>query len=150
MRSLEHLCITERPLVCPNFCIKPFNSWLKGCRDWDIPEEQRQYPGNWCPGNHADLLDYKNPLHLDVVDRYLRRMEEKRFQTRRSLVWNRFISRESQVLIYHCHEWGNNDPRLGEASSGIVLSSWVAGINLPQSRCWGFFVSSSDKKGIFT
>ena len=27
-------------------------------------------------------LVYKNPIHLDVVDRYLRRMGEKRFQTK--------------------------------------------------------------------
>ena len=38
---------------------------------------------------------------LIVVDRYLRIMGIKRFQTRRSLVWNRFIPYSSQVSIYH-------------------------------------------------
>ena len=38
---------------------------------------------------------------LTVVDRYLRLMGIKRFQTRRSLVWNRFIPHSSQVSIYH-------------------------------------------------
>ena len=38
---------------------------------------------------------------LIVVDRYLRLMGDKRFQTRRSLVWNRFIPHSSQVSIYH-------------------------------------------------
>ena len=38
---------------------------------------------------------------LIVVDRYLRRMGIKRFQTRQSLVWNRFIPHASQVSIYH-------------------------------------------------
>ena len=36
--------------------------------------------------------DYKTPLHLDVVDRYLRLMGDKT---------NRFIPHESQVSIYH-------------------------------------------------
>ena len=44
--------------------------------------------------------DYKNPLHLDVVGRYLRRMGTKRFQTRLRRVWNRFIPHESQASIY--------------------------------------------------
>ena len=47
------------------------------------------------------VKDYKNPLHIDVVDRYLRRMGIKRFQTRLRRVWNRFIPHESQVSIYH-------------------------------------------------
>ena len=29
------------------------------------------------------MIEYKDPLHFDAVDRYLRRMEDKRFQTRR-------------------------------------------------------------------
>ena len=37
---------------------------------------------------------------LIVVDRYLRLMGIKWFQTRRSLVWNRFIPHSSQVSIY--------------------------------------------------
>ena len=41
-------------------------------------------------------MDYKNPLHLDVVDRYLRRMGDKTIPD-----WNRFIPHESQVSIYH-------------------------------------------------
>ena len=36
--------------------------------------------------------DYKNPLPLDMVDRYLRRMGMKRFQSRLRRVWNRFVS----------------------------------------------------------
>ena len=47
-------------------------------------------------------MRYENdPLHLDVVDRYLRRMGDKRFQTRLRRVWNRFIPHESQLSIYH-------------------------------------------------
>ena len=42
--------------------------------------------------------DYKNPLHLDVVVRYLRWMGDK---TRLRRVWKRFIPYESQVSIYH-------------------------------------------------
>ena len=38
---------------------------------------------------------------LIVVDRYLRLMGIKRFQTRRSLVWNRFIPHSSHVSINH-------------------------------------------------
>ena len=38
---------------------------------------------------------------LIAVDRYLWLMGIKRFQTRRSLVWNRFIPHSSQVSIYH-------------------------------------------------
>ena len=40
--------------------------------------------------------DYKNPIHLDVVDRYLRRMGDKRFQTRLRRVWNRCIPMSSR------------------------------------------------------
>ena len=47
------------------------------------------------------MTDYKNPLHLDVVDLYLRRMGIKRYQTKLHRVWNRFIPHESQVSIYH-------------------------------------------------
>ena len=56
------------------------------------------------------VKDYKNPLHLDVVDRYLRRMGDKTIP--------------------------DEDARL-ESS----YPPFVAGIDLPQSRCCGFFVS---------
>ena len=58
---------------------------------------------------------YKNPLHLDVVDRYLRRMEDK--------------------------------PISDEAPPSLesFYPPWVAGIDLPQSRCCGFFVSFTNK-----
>ena len=61
------------------------------------------------------LRDYKNPLHLDVVDRYLRRMGDKTIPD--------------------------------EAPPSLVsfYPPWVVGIDLPQSRCCGFFVSFTNK-----
>ena len=59
--------------------------------------------------------DYKNPLHLDVVDRYLRRMGDKTIPD-------------------------SAEPRLES-----FYPPWVAGIDLPQSRCCGFFVSFTNK-----
>ena len=59
--------------------------------------------------------DYKNPLHLDVVDRYLRRMGDKTIP----------------------------DEALPSLES--FYPPWVAGIDLPQSRCCGFFVSFTNK-----
>ena len=55
--------------------------------------------------------DYKNPLHLDVVDRYLRRMGDKKI------------------------------PDEAPPSLESLYPPFVAGIDLPQSRCCGFFVS---------
>ena len=59
--------------------------------------------------------DYKNSPHLDVVDRYLRRMGDK--------------------------------PIPDEAPSSLELfyTPWVAGIDLPQSRYCGFFLSFTNK-----
>ena len=59
--------------------------------------------------------DYKNPLHLDVVDRYLRRMGDKTL------------------------------PDEAPPSLESFYPPWVAGIDLPQSRCCGFFVSFTNK-----
>ena len=59
--------------------------------------------------------DYKNPLHLDVVDRYLRRMGDKTI------------------------------PDEAPPSLESFYLPWVAGIDLPQSRCCGFFVSFTIK-----
>ena len=63
------------------------------------------------------MVDYKNPLHLDVVDWYLRRMGDKTI------------------------------PDKALPSLESFYSPWVAGIDLPlpQSRCCGFFVSSTNK-----
>ena len=61
------------------------------------------------------VLDYKNPLHLDVVDRYLRRMGDKTI------------------------------PDEAPPSLESFFSPWVTGIDLPQSRCCGFFVSFTNK-----
>ena len=44
---------------------------------------------------------HRNPLYLDVVARYLRRMGIRQFQTRLRRVWIRLISHESQVQIYY-------------------------------------------------
>ena len=57
--------------------------------------------------------DYKNPLHLDVVDRYLDDRGIKRFLTK------------------------------------LFYPPWVEGIDLPQSRGCGFFVSLTNKKECF-
>ena len=58
---------------------------------------------------------YKNPLQLDVVDRYLRRMGDKTI------------------------------PDEAPPSLESFYPPWVAGIDLPQSRCCGFFVSFTIK-----
>ena len=65
--------------------------------------------------------DYKNPLHLDVADRYLRWMGDKTI------------------------------PDEAPLSLESFYPPWVAGIDLPQSRCCGFFVSFTNKhnKGVF-
>ena len=65
--------------------------------------------------SHKELVDYKNPLHLDVVDPYLWRMGDK--------------------LI----------PDEAPPSLESFYPPWVAGIDLPQSRCCGFFVSFTNK-----
>ena len=49
----------------------------------------------------AAMVHYKNPIHLDVVDRYLRRMGDKTIPDEAPRVWSRFIPHESQVSIYH-------------------------------------------------
>ena len=79
------------------------------------------------PGGHLNIKmssyqyrdphvkDYKNPLHLDVVDRYLRRMGDKTI------------------------------PDEAPPSLESIYPPWVAGIDQPQSRCCGFFVSSTNK-----
>ena len=61
------------------------------------------------------VKDYKNPLHLVVVDRYLRRMGDKTI------------------------------PDEAPPSLESFYPPWVAGIDLPQSRCCGFFVSFTNK-----
>ena len=64
---------------------------------------------------NSHYKDYKNPLHFDVVDRYLRRMGDKTIP----------------------------DEALPSLES--FYPPWVAGIDLPQSRCCGFFVSFNNK-----
>ena len=66
-----------------------------------------------CRKSHCG--DYKNPLHLDVVDRYLRRRGDKTIP--------------------------------GEAPPSLesFYPPWVAGIDLPQSRCCGFLVSFTNE-----
>ena len=59
--------------------------------------------------------DYKNPQHLNVVDRYLRRMGDKTI------------------------------PDEAPPSLESFYPPWVAGIDLPQSRCCGLFVSFPNK-----
>ena len=59
--------------------------------------------------------DYKNPLHLDEVDRYPRRMGDKTI------------------------------PDEAPPSLESFYPPWIAGIDLPQSRCCGFFVSFTKK-----
>ena len=56
-----------------------------------------QTPGA-CLG-HPGVRNYKNPLHLHVVDRYLRRMGDKTIPDEALEVWNRLIPHESQVSI---------------------------------------------------
>ena len=58
----------------------------------------------------TEKWNYENPLYLDVVDRYLRRMGDKTI------------------------------PDEAPPSLESLYPTWVAGIDLPQSRC-GFFVS---------
>ena len=70
----------------------------------------------------APVADYENPLHLDVVDWYLRRMGDKTIQDE------------------------------APPSLESFYPPFAAGINLPQSKCSGFFVSSSPintNKGVF-
>ena len=80
------------------------------------------YQGAWglsinmvLAGMMISIIDYKNPLHLDVVDRYLRRMGDKTI------------------------------PDEAPPSLESFYPPWVAGIDLPQSRCCGFFVSFTYK-----
>ena len=66
-------------------------------------------------------MDHKNPLHLDVVDLYLRRMGDKAI------------------------------PDKAPPSLESFYPPWVAGVDLPQSRrCW-FFVSftNNTNTGVF-
>ena len=60
-------------------------------------------------------VDYKIPLHLDVVDRYLRRMVDKTIRDE------------------------------APPSLESFYPPWVAGIDLPQSMCCGSFVSFTNK-----
>ena len=70
-------------------------------------------PSYQCRDPH--VKDYKNPLHIDVVDRYLRRMGDTTI------------------------------PDEAPPSLESLYPPWVAGIDLPQSRCCGFFVSFTNK-----
>ena len=65
------------------------------------------------------MIDYKNPLHLDVVGRYLRRMGDKMI------------------------------PDEAPPSLESFYPAWVAGIDQPQPRCWGVFVFVSFWKAYF-
>ena len=61
-------------------------------------------------------IDDTNPLHIDVVDRYLRGMGDKTI------------------------------PDEFPPSLESFYPPWIAGINVPQSRCWEFLVSFTDKE----
>ena len=53
-------------------------------------------------GNDRDGdSDYKNPLHIDVVDRYLRRMGDKTIPDEAPPSLESFYPHESHVSIYH-------------------------------------------------
>ena len=69
----------------------------------------------WAKACYWHHTDYKNPLHLNVVDRYLRRMGDKTIPD-------------------------SAEPRLE-----LFYPPFVAGIDLPQSRCCGFYVSFKNK-----
>ena len=93
-------------LICPhNSC----RTWRYGQITWqnkghigvkprgwfDIKMSSYQYRKSHCG-------DYKNPLHLDVVDRYLRRMRTKRIPDEAPPSLGSFDPpHESQVSIYH-------------------------------------------------
>ena len=66
------------------------------------------------------MPDYKNPLHLEVADRYLRRMGNKTI------------------------------PDEAPPSQAQFYPPWFAGIDLLQSMCCGFFASFTNKKHILT
>ena len=74
-------------------------------------------------------LDYKNPLHLDVVDRYLRRMGDK------TIPDSGYLRRMGDKTI----------PDEAPPSLESFFPPWVAGIDLPQSRCCGLFGSFTNK-----
>ena len=83
--------------------VKLKTKWVNmilGGRLYDLALWPYPWPWPWSWNFKVRVWDYKNPLHLDVVDWYLRRMGIKRFQTRLRRVWNRFIPHESQVSIY--------------------------------------------------
>ena len=63
----------------------------------------------------SDVSDYKNPLHVGVADRYMRRMGDKTI------------------------------PDEAPPSLESFYPPWVTGIDLPQSMCCGFFVSFTNK-----
>ena len=48
-----------------------------------------------------------------------------------------------------CNEWGTKHSRRGSAESGMFCHPWVAGIDLTQSRCCGFFVSLTHFVDVF-
>ena len=95
--------------VCtPPQCISiSGKQWLQcACRTIHIPGDQH------CMLNLfliKDGSEYKKPLHLVVVNRYLQQMGDEII--RRSLFWNRFIPHEMQVSIYCNQGVVNSIPR---------------------------------------
>ena len=110
-------------------------NWIKlDLSGYDNQAQERKGPWKWrilpisaeLPGGRLSIKrssryrdphvkDYKNPLHIDLVDRYLRRMGDKMI------------------------------PDEAWPSLESFYPPWVAGIDLPQSRCCGFFVSFTNK-----
>ena len=77
--SVPHAAAALCSRIWWNFRVRRFGVDLS----WRI---DRHYNDCWCPGplcrltisnNGTDRWDYKDPRHLDVLDRYLRRMGEK-------------------------------------------------------------------------
>ena len=100
--DLWHLCVRDS-LLCLFICTWiPINSngWLGhliGSVNCDVTGPLL------CHQKAVSCLgwDYKNPLHLDVVDRYLRRMGDKTIPDEAPPSLESFYPHESQVSIYH-------------------------------------------------
>ena len=99
-------------VVCVYICtFKNKLKWIIGSVNCDVTGPLgRHQKAVSCLG-----WDYKNPLQLDVVDRYRRRMGDKTI------------------------------PEEALPSLELFYLTWVPGIDLPQSRCCGFFVSFTNK-----
>ena len=88
----------------------------------------------WFMAQSLHNWDHKNPLHVDVVDRYLRLMGDYKNPLHLDVV-DRYLRRMGDKTI----------PDEAPPSLESFYPPWVAGIDLPQSRCCGFFVSFTNK-----